>query len=80
MPRFNSNEIENSNKTENSNETDLGNREFLSMFLGNFWAFLLMLPMLPSKLIEISSIIVDSFVINSFTFSAKIQFDSMSFT
>ena len=36
--------------------------------------------MLPSKLIKICSIIDDSFVINSFTFLAKIQFDSMSFT
>ena len=34
--------------------------------------------MLPSKLIKICSIIVDSFVINIFTFLAKTPFDSMS--
>ena len=40
MPGFNSNKSENSNETVNSNVTDLGNRKFLSMFWGNFWAFL----------------------------------------
>ena len=41
MPGFSSNESENSNEAVNSNVNDLGNREFLSMFWENFWAFLL---------------------------------------
>ena len=85
MSRSKSNETENSTKSKNSNENNHGNRIFSSMFLENFWAFVLILKvfsdnMLPNKLFKICSIIVDFFLINSYNFLANIQFDSMSFT
>ena len=36
--------------------------------------------MLPSKLIKIYSIIIDSYLINSYVFLPKITFDFLSFT
>ena len=61
------------------------NREFLSNVFGKFLVIFGDLysfagNMLPSKLIKFYSLIVDSFLVNSFSFLAKILFDCMSFT